>query len=133
MQNLTSLFKVLSDKSRLRTLLLLTMQELCVCQLIEIQKLSQPLVSRNLNILQRAGFITGKRKGKLVFYKLRGRLSRPQEMLLSIIKESVAESSEVRKDLKNLRRCEEFMSRHKDCDLDKFRRYMRSAKVRLSP
>jgi ArsR family transcriptional regulator len=41
-------FKVLSDETRLRILILLDRRELCVCEICQILDLSQPKVSRHL-------------------------------------------------------------------------------------
>ena len=49
------MLRALADENRLRLLLLLRQRELFVCQLMAVLKLSQPLVSRNLALLEREG------------------------------------------------------------------------------
>jgi len=69
MEDLLNLFSILSDKTRLRILLLLD-NELCVCQIYEALEMSQPRVSRQLAILKRARLIKDRREGKWIFYKI---------------------------------------------------------------
>ncbi len=125
MQNILTLFKVLSDKSRLRTLLLLMKKELCVCQLIEILRLSQPLVSRNLNLMHRAGLIEARREGKLVFYSLRKDLPKEFILIMKVVEDYLADKVDIKGDLKNLKRCEEFINSIGRCDVKLFRAFMR--------
>jgi ArsR family transcriptional regulator len=128
MQGILNLLKLLSDKSRLRTLLLLMKKELCVCQLIEILRLSQPLVSRNLNLMHRAGLIEARREGKLVFYSLKKGLPEEYLMILRVIEESLQGKIDIKSDLKNLKRCEEFINSVGRCDVKLFRAFMRGKK-----
>ncbi len=66
-----SFYKCLSEDTRLKCLLLITMQsELCVCDLISALKLSQPKVSRHLAELRKCGLLQDERRGKWVFYRL---------------------------------------------------------------
>ncbi|MFT2090043.1 metalloregulator ArsR/SmtB family transcription factor [Paraglaciecola sp. 2405UD69-4] len=66
-----SFYKCLSEDTRLKCLLLITMHsELCVCDLITALKLSQPKVSRHLAELRKCGLLQDERRGKWVFYKL---------------------------------------------------------------
>ncbi|MGW8271895.1 MAG: ArsR/SmtB family transcription factor, partial [Thermodesulfovibrionales bacterium] len=63
MKKIEDTFKLLSDGTRLRILMLLDRNELCVCQLMAILGVSQPLVSRNLSLLARGGFLEDRREG----------------------------------------------------------------------
>jgi DNA-binding transcriptional ArsR family regulator len=69
--------KVLADENRLRLLMLLRERELFVCQIMAIAGISQPLVSRNLALLERAGLLDSRRDGKQVFYSLKKDLPSP--------------------------------------------------------
>ncbi len=64
------IFKVLSDDTRLRIILLLAQDELCVCELTSILDSSQPKVSKNLSKLRDMNLVIDERKEKFVFYKL---------------------------------------------------------------
>ena len=70
MNNLTNIFKLLSDESRLRIIMMLFHQDLCVCQLTGILNISQPTVSKNLSKLRDLSLVIDTRKEKFVFYSL---------------------------------------------------------------
>jgi len=63
-------FKLLGDKSRLTMLAALQVQELCVCDLVELVGLSQPGVSQHLRRLKEAGIVRESRKGTWIYYSL---------------------------------------------------------------
>lgn len=63
-------FKLLSDETRLRIMVLLYHQELCVCELCGIMDISQPNVSKHLAKIRDMGFVKDKRKEQYVFYSL---------------------------------------------------------------
>ena len=66
-----SFFKCLSEDTRLKTLLLLSFaDELCVCDLTNALKLSQPKISRHLADLRKCELVVDERRGKWVYYKL---------------------------------------------------------------
>lgn len=61
--------KVLGDERRLRLLrLLLTKQELCVCELVDALDLPQYEVSRSLAALRKAGLVADRRVGLWAYY-----------------------------------------------------------------
>ena len=63
-------FKALSDETRLRMLNILTVQECCVCEVMQVLGISQTRASRNLKILEEAGFLHARRDGTWVYYSL---------------------------------------------------------------
>ncbi len=63
------LFRALGDSTRLRLLNLIAGHEVCVCFLVEVLALPQPLVSRHLAYLRRAGLVTARREGKWMHYR----------------------------------------------------------------
>ena len=67
MSQLINLFKLLSDESRLRIIMMLYHQELCVCQLTGILEISQPTISKNLSKLRDLNLVKDTRKEKFVF------------------------------------------------------------------
>ena len=71
MNQLTNIFKILSDETRLRILLLLYNEELCVCELSGILNVPQPKISKNLSKLRDMNLVTDIRKEKFVFYSLK--------------------------------------------------------------
>ncbi|MCG9695506.1 metalloregulator ArsR/SmtB family transcription factor [Shewanella sp. Isolate11] len=67
----TSLFKALSEETRLLSLLLIHSQgELCVCELMHALDESQPKVSRHLAQLRKAELLSDRRQGQWVFYRI---------------------------------------------------------------
>jgi len=65
------LFKALADETRLRIMaLLLTEQELCVCDIIAAVKLPQSTVSRHLAYLRKSGLVNDRRCGLWMYYSI---------------------------------------------------------------
>src|SRR5881397_3121118 len=75
MEQLTSLFRLLSDKTRLNILMLLSDGERNVTSLCESLRLPQPTVSHHLGLLRMHNVIGNRRSGKQVFYTLNGRVN----------------------------------------------------------
>lgn len=70
MDQLTDFFKVLSDETRLRILVLLAQKELCVCEICGVLEVSQPKASKHLAKLRDMGFVKDERKEQFIFYSL---------------------------------------------------------------
>jgi DNA-binding transcriptional ArsR family regulator len=68
---LASLLSLLADPVRSRILYALdTVDELCVGDLALVLEASEDTVSYALRILRTAGLVTGRRRGRMVFYRL---------------------------------------------------------------
>lgn len=66
-----TLFKCLSEDTRLKTLMMLSQkEELCVCDLTDALELSQPKISRHLADLRKCALVQDTRRGKWVYYRL---------------------------------------------------------------
>lgn len=64
-------YKSLADDTRLKSLLLIQReQELCVCELTESLKVSQPKISRHLAQLRESGLLVDRRQGQWVYYRI---------------------------------------------------------------
>jgi DNA-binding transcriptional ArsR family regulator len=74
LEQLTGLFRLLSDKTRLNILMLLSGGERNVTNLCESLQLPQPTVSHHLGLLRLNNVIGNRRSGKQVFYTLNGRV-----------------------------------------------------------
>ncbi len=74
LEQLTALFRLLSDKTRLNILLVLAEGERNVTSLCEELNLPQPTVSHHLGLLRMNNIIGNRRNGKQVFYGLNGRV-----------------------------------------------------------
>jgi ArsR family transcriptional regulator, arsenate/arsenite/antimonite-responsive transcriptional repressor len=116
---LADIFRLLGDPARIRILMLLDKQELCVCQLTEALSMGQPLVSHNLALLRRAGFIGVRKDGKMAFYKSTKVLPKPKKCLMKVLKECSRNNAILRKDLKSLKACSAMQKETGKCDADK--------------
>jgi ArsR family transcriptional regulator len=66
---MASAFHALADPRRLQLLhLLLTRDEMCVCELLGVLGLSPSNLSFHLNVLRQAGFLRSRRQGRWIFY-----------------------------------------------------------------
>lgn len=70
MDKLLNYFKLLSDETRLRIMVLLFHRELCVCQICGITGISQPNISKHLARLRDIGLVKDERKEQYTFYFL---------------------------------------------------------------
>jgi ArsR family transcriptional regulator len=68
--DISELFKVLGDGTRIKILHALSQEELCVCDLSEVVEMSQSLVSHQLRILRNLRLVKYRKEGKMVFYSL---------------------------------------------------------------
>lgn len=65
------LFKALSDPTRLRCLsLLVSVDEICVCELTHALDLPQPKVSHHLAALRKAELVSDRKKGLWIYYRI---------------------------------------------------------------
>lgn len=63
-------FKALSHPTRLNILRLLSVRDMCVCEIMAILDATQPTTSHHLNILENMGLIEERREGRWVFYRV---------------------------------------------------------------
>ena len=68
--NLSETFKVLGDSTRLRILLALVKEELCVCDLATLINLSVSAISHQLRLLRGMKLVKFRKQGKMVYYSL---------------------------------------------------------------
>jgi ArsR family transcriptional regulator len=64
-----TIFKALSDETRLRIYLLLGQGEICVCHIQAALGTTQTKVSRHLGVLRNAGLVTSRREGLWIYYR----------------------------------------------------------------
>lgn len=70
MRDFSKLFKALSDETRIRILKVLLERECCVCEVMQALDISQSRGSRNLRVLEDAGFVKSRRDGPWVIYSI---------------------------------------------------------------
>lgn len=69
-QQMAEVFGVLADPNRLRLLSVLVSQELCVCDLAAVTKMSESAVCHQLRLLKAMRLVTYRREGRNVYYSL---------------------------------------------------------------
>lgn len=67
------ILKLLGDKTRLTMMKILTIQECCVCEFVEIFNMSQPSISQHLRKLKDIGLVKEDRRGQWIFYSINKR------------------------------------------------------------
>lgn len=99
MHSLLAITRALSDENRVRALLSLGDQEICVCQLIELLHLAPSTVSKHLLILKQAGLAVGQKKGRWMYYRLPGRAAAPMvRRALLWVRRALNEDPRIQKD-----------------------------------
>lgn len=88
LQNLSEIFKLFADETRLRIICAILNTELCVCDLCELLGLNQSAVSHQLQLLRSSKLVKYRKEGKQVYYSLK------DEHIESIIKMALAHITE---------------------------------------
>ena len=70
---ISKILSILSDPVRLHILLALTVQELCVCVLVEITDHKYSALSYHLKLLREMELVDSRREGTFLLYRLTGR------------------------------------------------------------
>lgn len=70
MRELMAVTKALADEQRVRMLLALRRQELCVCQIVELVGLATSTVSKHMSILKQARLVESRKQGRWMYYRL---------------------------------------------------------------
>jgi len=95
--------KALAEENRLRILLALEREELCVCQLIELLELAPSTVSRHMSILRQARLVNGRKDGRWMYYRIAGDGSSAEvREAIAWVKKSLTDNERICKDLKRL-------------------------------
>ena len=85
MKDLVTIFKALSDETRLRILKLLEHGELCVCDIVAAFDMIQPKVSFHLSVLKQAGLLRDRKEGKWMHYRIDDSNLFKRFLILSVI------------------------------------------------
>lgn len=92
-----ALLAAVAEPTRLRLLALIAPGEVCVCDLVGALELPQPLVSRHLGVLRRAGLVRARREGLWMHYALAQPRSAGHAKLLEALAELHAETKGISK------------------------------------
>ena len=68
--DLTELYKVFGDSTRIKILYVLFAAELCVYDIAQLLGMTQSAISHQLRALKNAHLVSSRREGKTVFYSL---------------------------------------------------------------
>lgn len=68
--DLTELFRILGDSTRVRILYVLFESEMCVCDIAQLLGMTQSAISHQLRALKNVRLVKSRRDGKTVFYSL---------------------------------------------------------------
>lgn len=68
--DLSELFKVFGDSTRIKILYALTEDEMCVCDIAELLHMTQSAISHQLRVLKQARLVKYRKEGKTVYYSL---------------------------------------------------------------
>ena len=68
--DLSELFKVFGDSTRMKIICALLQGELCVCDIANVTDMSVSAISHQLRILKQAKLVKYKKIGKIVYYSL---------------------------------------------------------------
>ncbi len=101
---LVSVFKALSDPTRLRIVGLLAKGELCVGEIEDLLGVSQTNVSRHLDRLRRAELVTSRRQAQWIYYALSGEVAERHPSLVRLIESEMTATSECASDARTLQR-----------------------------
>lgn len=96
-------FKMLSDETRLRCLLLVAREgALCVCELTAALEESQPKISRHLALLRSSGVLVDERAGQWVYYHISSELPGWLRKVILGLKESTCLQTQYSADIERL-------------------------------
>jgi ArsR family transcriptional regulator len=103
MQKEASLFKVLSDTTRLRLAsLLLVNGETCVCVLAQALNAPDFKISRHLGVMRAAGLVQARREGTWMYYKLVEPRSSFEQHFQAFLSKGLADHPTLKQDLASL-------------------------------
>ncbi len=68
--DLSELFKIFGDSTRIRILYVLFESDMCVCGIAELLVMTQSAISHQLAVLKKAKLVRYRREGKTIFYSL---------------------------------------------------------------
>lgn len=70
MEKAALILKLLGDQTRLTMVKILDKHDCCVCEFVEIFKVSQPSISQHLRKLRDVGLIEEERRGQWIFFSI---------------------------------------------------------------
>jgi len=101
MRDFMAIAKAVAEENRARVLMFLRDGELCVCQIIELLRLTPSTVSKHLAVLYAAGLVESRKDGRWIYFRLAGRNGSTQApAAVRWVLKSLNDDPQVREDLK---------------------------------
>ncbi len=104
MRDLIKAFKALSDETRIRILGIVLERECCVCEVMQALEISQTRASRNLRILQDAGFLKSRKEGLWCLYSIDQKAVSPH--VIAMLTDALEDNDVVALDRERLKKAE---------------------------
>jgi ArsR family transcriptional regulator len=124
MEQVLKCLRAVSDESRARIVMLLLKQELSVCELMAILRISQPLVSRHLSVLKEAGLAKVRRAGKLHFYSVSEEAqSGGKAGFVKLLADTLKSDATVKIDELRRQKCNEYQKETGECTIESLNRF----------
>lgn len=108
MEQITELFKALSDETRLRIIHLIYQHDLCVCELVEILEESQPKISKHIAKLRQINLVITERNEQYIYYKFNHQNLSYEKIVSNMINETL-HVEVFKKDMERLQAIESFV------------------------
>jgi ArsR family transcriptional regulator, arsenate/arsenite/antimonite-responsive transcriptional repressor len=102
MKELVLTAKALADPTRVRILMALREDELCVCELCDALAVTQSTLSTHLQVIRDAGLISSRKQGKWMYYAIAPSASRLVDSLVKFFSGSLKANATLRRDEKKL-------------------------------
>ena len=107
MNDVIKVFKTLSDETRLRILCLLIQRDCCVCEVMQVLRISQTRASRNLSALYDGGFLKLKKEGLWSLYYISPDVNKEYlRDLVAVVAKALANYDVIVKDREYLEKAE---------------------------
>ncbi len=106
MRKLVKIFSALSDETRIRILKILQERDCCVCEVMQALDISQSRASRNLSILEGAGFVSSWRDGLWMVYCINKQSVNSVNSLLHMLSNFMEGEDIIKNDKERLERAE---------------------------
>jgi ArsR family transcriptional regulator len=91
--------KALAEENRVRILLALQVEELCVCQIIELLELAPSTVSKHVSVLRQARLVDSRKDGRWMYYRLAdANAPRVVREAIAWVKKSLSSNKHIRQD-----------------------------------
>jgi ArsR family transcriptional regulator len=101
-KELVSTAKAFADPSRVRILMALREQELCVCELCDALGVTQSTLSTHLQVIRHAGLVSARKQGKWMYYAIAPEAQGLVNTLVQFFADSLKSDAALRRDEKKL-------------------------------